>query len=268
MTVSTQRQDAIAEWWPTLLDIAEHRRRHSPADTEAVAWRAAQLAVLPTELSLYASLLVGGSPYGIAHLGQSIDGCIATASGHSLFVTGAENLTHLHRLRALADAVIVGGGTAMADDPQLTVRRVDGPSPVRVVIDSRNALPNTLGLFNDGGPRTLHVVPRGSSPAHAVVERVEIDAIDGRLPPRAIRDALHAQGLHCCFVEGGGLTVSEWLLAGALERLHIAIAPVLIGTGRRALTLPSALDMPSARRPPAMLHRMGDDVLWDLDVAR
>ena len=76
----------------------------------------------------------------VGQIGQSLDGRIATSSGHSKYINGPAGLAHLHRLRALVDAVVIGVGTALADDPQLTVRRVAGPHPVRVVIDPRGRL--------------------------------------------------------------------------------------------------------------------------------
>jgi riboflavin biosynthesis pyrimidine reductase len=75
----------------------------------------------------------------VGQFGQSIDARIATDTGHSHFINGAAGLAHLHRLRALVDAVVVGVGTALADDPQLTVRRVAGPCPARVVMGSGRA---------------------------------------------------------------------------------------------------------------------------------
>ena len=77
----------------------------------------------------------GPEPVVIGQLGQSLDGRIATPTGASKYINGKEALAHLHRIRAKVDAVIVGVGTAIADDPQLTTRHVPGPSPVRVVID-------------------------------------------------------------------------------------------------------------------------------------
>src|SRR6201991_2834844 len=77
----------------------------------------------------------------VGQLGQSLDGRIATETGHSHYINGPAGLAHLHRLRALVDAVVVGIGTALADNPQLTVRRVSGPHPARVVIDTRGRLP-------------------------------------------------------------------------------------------------------------------------------
>src|SRR5437016_715601 len=74
-------------------------------------------------------------PITVGHLGQSLDGFIATHAGESQWVTGQENILHMHRLRALCDAVVVGAGTVAADDPELTTRLVPGPNPLRVVID-------------------------------------------------------------------------------------------------------------------------------------
>ncbi|MEL6128139.1 MAG: RibD family protein, partial [Pseudomonadota bacterium] len=82
-----------------------------------------------------------GEPVVVAQLGQTLDGRIATVTGASKYINGHSALDHLHRLRAHVDAVVVGVGTAIADDPQLTVRRVDGQSPARVVIDPRGRMP-------------------------------------------------------------------------------------------------------------------------------
>ena len=89
----------------------------------------------------------------VGQIGQSLDGRIATASGHSKYINGPAGLAHLHRLRALVDAVVVGVGTAIADDPQLTVRRVVGPQPARVVIDPNGRLAAGARVFTaDGAP--------------------------------------------------------------------------------------------------------------------
>ena len=76
----------------------------------------------------------------VGQFGQSLDGRVATESGHSHYINGPAGLAHLHRLRALVDVVVVGVGTALADDPQLTVRHVAGPNPARVVIDPRGRM--------------------------------------------------------------------------------------------------------------------------------
>ena len=88
-------------------------------------------------------------PITVGHLGQSLDGFIATHSGDSQFVTGQENILHLHRMRALCDAIVVGAGTVAADDPQLTTRHVSGPSPLRVVLDPMRRLGEHYKVFRD-----------------------------------------------------------------------------------------------------------------------
>src|SRR5215510_8854558 len=93
----------------------------------------------------------------VAQLGQSLDGRVATETGHSHYINGPEALAHLHRLRALVDAVVIGIGTALADNPQLTVRRVAGPQPARVVIDARGRLPSGAKLLATDGVRRVVV---------------------------------------------------------------------------------------------------------------
>ena len=94
----------------------------------------------------YLPLCLGGPRLAFAQLGQSLDGFIATRTGDADYVTGEEDRRHLHRLRALADAVVVGAGTAVADDPQLTVRACAGTNPVRVVLDPQGHL---LGFLHE-----------------------------------------------------------------------------------------------------------------------
>ena len=95
-------------------------------------------------------------PITVGHLGQSLDGFIATRAGDSQFVTGPENIVHLHRMRALSDAVIVGAGTVAADDPLLTTRQVSGPHPLRVVFDPGGRLDERYRIFSDPGTPTLY----------------------------------------------------------------------------------------------------------------
>ncbi|MGE5154795.1 MAG: RibD family protein, partial [Bdellovibrio bacteriovorus] len=108
-------------------------------------------------LDLYLPLC-GPDPSGctvVGHLGQSLDGFIATGCGDSFYVTGPENIRHLHRMRALSDAVLVGTETAACDDPQLTTRLVPGDNPVRVILDRQRRLPAGLRVFTDGAAETL-----------------------------------------------------------------------------------------------------------------
>src|SRR5215470_15731116 len=118
----------------------------------------------------------------VGQIGQSLDGRIATESGHSKYINGPAGLTHLHRLRALVDAVVIGVGTAMADDPQLTVRRVAGPNPARVVIDPNGRLAPTARLLADDGVHRLVITGTNAAPdLPAGVEIAKLATADGQL---------------------------------------------------------------------------------------
>lgn len=204
----------------------------------------------------------------LAQVGQSLDGFIATETGHSHYVTGEAGLAHLHRLRALCDVVVVGAGTAIADDPQLTVRRVEGRNPVRAVIDPRGRVPGDRRMFHDGAARTLILTDSSldDRPAPGEAEPVALKAVNGAFRPQDILSALTEQGFCRILIEGGGITISRFLEARVLDRLHVVVAPLLIGSGRPALTLPPVARLDDALRPPCRRYDMGEDVLFDLEL--
>jgi len=101
--------------------------------------------------SLYGPIASAKGRFVLAQVGQSLDGRVATPTGDARDISGPDGLVHLHRCRALVDAVIVGVGTVQNDNPRLSVREVKGPSPVRVVIDCRSELTGAEGMFHDGG---------------------------------------------------------------------------------------------------------------------
>jgi riboflavin-specific deaminase-like protein len=222
-------------------------------------------------LELYLPLCLGddASALVVAHLGQSLDGQIATATGASRYVTGRENLMHIHRLRALCDAVVVGAETVERDDPQLTTRLVVGPSPARVVIDPGLRVSATRQIYTNRQSRTIVVCAQGASARSRLdssVEMVEVPRAEGGLDPVRIVEALGRAGLSRLFVEGGGVTVSRFLQAGALHRLHVTISPMIIGAGRPGLAMPSIDVLEHAIRPRARRFDMGDDVLFDCEL--
>jgi riboflavin-specific deaminase-like protein len=204
----------------------------------------------------------------IAHLGQSLDGHIATENGDSCYVTGPENLTHLHRMRALCDAVIVGAGTVEADNPRLTTRRVAGTHPVRVVLDPGRRLRSRYHLFNDGLAPTLVVCAQGQGGKATLGQAtvLEVPARGRSLDLTCLLELLCARGLRGLFVEGGGTTVSRFLQAALLDRLQIAVAPLLIGSGRPGIRLSAVSSLQACLRPPVRLFRMGRDMLFDFDL--
>src|ERR1700682_1789084 len=208
-------------------------------------------------------------PITIGHLGQSLDGFIATHAGESRWVTGEQNILHLHRLRALCDAVVVGAGTVAADDPQLPTRLVPGPSPLRVVFDPTRRLTQAYRVFSDASAPTLYVCARSLiSAGESHVGRatiVPLDEADGVDVVKLLR-VLRERGCRRIFVEGGGVTVSACLEANLLDRLQMAIAPLIIGDGRPAIRLPARATLGDCHRPRYRVFRMGGDVLFDCDL--
>ncbi len=144
--VPVDASDAVITWSPE----AGWQSRLQPDDPQSPL------------LDLYLPICGGtqARPVTVGHLGQSLDGFIATHSGDSQFVTGSENLVHLHRMRALCAAVVVGAGTVAADDPQLTTRLVRGPNPLRVIFDPTRRLAPTYRVFTDDAALTLYVCER------------------------------------------------------------------------------------------------------------
>ncbi len=224
---------------------------------------------METDLDALLHPLEGGQGWIVGQLGQSLDGRIATMAGHSHYINGPSDIERLHRLRALADAVVVGAGTVTHDDPQLTVRRVRGDNPVRVVLDPRARLDAALGVFRDGQAETLHVVGEEASvasPSSGQVAVLRMHVGGDGFDPHDIIAMLAGRGLRRVLVEGGGLTVSRFLAAGVLDRLHISVAPLLMGSGRPSITLPEIETLDQALRPSFRLFRLGNDVVFDLEL--
>jgi diaminohydroxyphosphoribosylaminopyrimidine deaminase / 5-amino-6-(5-phosphoribosylamino)uracil reductase len=204
----------------------------------------------------------------VGQIGQSLDGRIATESGHSKYINGPAGLDHLHRLRALTDAVVVGVGTALADNPQLTVRRVTGPQPVRVVIDPKGRLGGDAQVFCDDGVPRLLITAQGTRCAPPVgVETIGLPLTDGQIAPAAILAVLADRGLRRILIEGGAHTVSRFLAAGCLDRLHVTVAPIILGAGIPGLILPPLERADQAQRMPVRVHKIEDDVLFDCDLS-
>ena len=169
-------------------------------------------------------------------------------------------------MRALSDAVLVGAGTVRHDDPRLTVRRVPGENPVRVVLDTEHTLAADYSVFQDDGPRTLLVCAddRAEASHHGRAEVVGVHrAPAGGLDLSSVLDCLVGRGLTAVFVEGGGTTVSRFLRADLLDRLQITISPLILGTGRPGISLPEIATPAEGMRPASRVYKLGEDVLFD-----
>lgn len=206
----------------------------------------------------------------VGRLAQTLDGRIATASGSSQWIGGPGDILHTHRLRALCHAVIVGAGTVRHDDPQLTTREVEGPSPVRVVIDTDRRLSRDYRVFRQQ-PASLLVCAEDAAgeDGHGLAEVLRLPREpSGGIAPAALLRALAARRLTRIFVEGGGLTVSRFLAAGCLDHLHVTVAPVLLGSGIPAFTLPEVPRIADGLRFTWTVHEIAPDILLDIPLHR
>ena len=202
-------------------------------------------------------------PVVVAQIGQSLDGRIATVTGDAQDVSGPDGLAHLHRMRALVDGVIIGVRTALHDVPRITVRLCDGQNPARIVIDPKGRLPDDAPLLSDDGTRRI-IVQAVDKPRPEGVEVIRLPLRDDVIDPRSIVDALQAEGLSTLLVEGGGITIAKFLEAGLLDRLQVAIAPLLIGGGPQGLTMANPTNLLSkAIRPEMRAFALGSDVVFD-----
>ncbi len=210
-------------------------------------------------------------PYVVAQLGQSLDGRIATVTGESRWINQDAALAHLHRLRASVDAVVVGIGTVIADNPMLTVRRVPLPAnkgqPARVVIDPSGRLNREARVLTEDGAARVIISAAGQAPS-APCENIQLERKEAGLCPHAIVTSLFNRGYKRLLIEGGARTISKFIDAGAIDRLHVLIAPMIIGSGKTGLDLEPIDKLDRSLRPPTSVQVLEDgDVLFDCDLA-
>ncbi len=209
----------------------------------------------------------GVTPFVIGQLGQSLDGRIATPTGASKYINGTEALCHLHRIRAEVDAVIIGVGTAIADDPQLTTRHVDGPNPVRVVIDPRGRMPADLAMLSDGAGTVISITCQGVAGVQGTETLPLACNGEGRIEPATMIRALAKLGLGRVLVEGGAETLARFLDAGTIDELHLMLAPIVLGSGKTGLNLSPIQELDEALRPTVRMMRFRDgDMLCMCDL--
>jgi riboflavin-specific deaminase-like protein len=247
--------DMTPQVWQRLLAV-----REGTACTCCGEWSAGEQAAL----DLYGPLARRDIPaVTVGQIGQSLDGRIATESGDSRDVSGPDGLTHLHRMRALVDGVVIGVRTALHDAPRLTVRLCEGPNPARIVIDPNGRLPDDSPVFRSDGVRRI-IIQAVDRPRPLGVEVIRLAAAEGRFNPTDILGALRNSGLVTLLIEGGSFTLSKFIEDGVLTRLHVAVSPLLIGAGPTGLTLPhSPMKLADAIRPDTRFFSLGTDVVFD-----
>jgi len=203
-------------------------------------------------------------------LATSLDGRIATASGESRWITGTQSREQVHRLRAAHSAVVIGVETALADDPELTVRLPGyaGRQPARVVLDSRQRLRPDCKLVATAREIPTYVVATGAPDPTLVAAGVRVLMVpsvgDARPELKSVVQALGAEGLSDLFVEGGGQVAGSFLRCGLVDAIEWFRAPIVIGgegrPGVGALAVAALAEAPHFRRVEVGV--LGDD-LWE-----
>jgi diaminohydroxyphosphoribosylaminopyrimidine deaminase/5-amino-6-(5-phosphoribosylamino)uracil reductase len=218
-------------------------------------------------------------PHVTLKAAATLDGKLADIHGGSTWITGEPARLHAHRLRAEADAVVVGVTTALRDDPQLTVRLPEPwpREPYRVVLDTHARLPAQARVIQAGTPARALVAVGAEAPAARVAALraagatvLRLPTREGRVDPSALLRRLFELEVRAVLVEGGGETHAAFADAGLVDRVALFLAPLLLGgreatgvLGGRGRDLKDAL-----RLSPPVVTRLGDDLLLEADILR
>jgi GTP cyclohydrolase II len=210
-----------------------------------------------------------GRPLVTLSYAQSLDGSITLRAGCQTAISGPESKVLTHRIRAAHDAILVGIGTILADDPRLSARLAEGPDPQPVVLDSHLRLPLNARLLANPCPPIVATTDQADQASQRVLEaagayvaRLPADS-NGRVSLAALLDLLSGEGLSSLMVEGGAAVITSFLRERLANRLILTIAPVIAG-GYRAvqdLCAPTWEAMP--RLVNTTCERAGDDwIVW------
>lgn len=225
----------------------------------------------------FRSMVERGRPFVTLKLAATLDGRIATARGESRWITGAAARAYVHRLRAHCDAILVGAGTAVADDPELTARRGARVvhRPLRILVDRQLRVPARARLYRSGAARTwvfcAETAPRARQRAiEATGARLlPIRARSGKLPVAAVLNRLGREGLGSLLVESGGTLAAAFVGEGLVDDLVWFVAPRLLGAD--AVPALGALGVRRLAAAPGLeierVRRVGSDWLVEAHLA-
>jgi GTP cyclohydrolase II len=212
-------------------------------------------------------------PYVVLKYAQTIDGRIATRTGDSRWISGEAERRASHALRAACDAVLVGIGTVITDDPQLTVRLVPGASPLRVVLDTRLRVPAAAQVLAHTAPTLIITSTRSLAErrdelrAHGVGVQVVDTEPPWGVDLGAALALLREAGIRSLLVEGGGAVITSFLRQHLADRVVVGIAPTILGAGTDAVgDLSAARVSDGLRLTGRSIHVLGDDVVMAGDV--
>lgn len=213
-----------------------------------------------------------GRPAITLSYAQSLDGSITAQRGQPLSLSGAESMRLTHQIRAGHDAILVGIGTVLADDPSLTVRLVDGRQPQPIIVDSQLRTPLTAKLLQHPRPPLIAATDTADfrraaalAEAGATVLRLPATA-DGRVQLPALLHQLYDRGIRSIMVEGGAQIITSFLAARLVDRLALTVAPLFVGGLNAVENLPvNGHGFP--RLHNVQTQRLGQDMVLFGDVS-
>jgi diaminohydroxyphosphoribosylaminopyrimidine deaminase/5-amino-6-(5-phosphoribosylamino)uracil reductase len=263
-------------------DPTEKTRGLGPSRLEeaGIKVRWAESPVADTALGLiqdFRKRALTGKPLVTLKMAMSLDGKVATRSGDSKWISGEESRALVHRWRAEMDAVAVGSGTLLADDPRLTARHTDGDpvrQPARVIFDSKLVTTAQAALFEDIGEAPVLIVTgpepdpeRASALEAAGAELIPLGGEGAEERFGAAMEALGSRGIGSVLLEGGPGLAGAAVTAGEVDRTEIFVAPLILGGGRTATEGPGPELMEGATRVPELrVGRVGQDVLMSSTI--
>lgn len=213
-------------------------------------------------------------PYVVVKYAQTLDGRIATSTGDARWISGEQERRTSHALRASCDAVLVGVGTALLDDPQLTVRMVPGASPIRVVLDSHLTIGDEARVLADDAATIVVTTSQSSRERRVDLRRRGVSVTVVRAGPHGVdleaaMKALFRDGIRSVLVEGGARVITSFLSSGLADRLVVGISPRVLGTGTEAVRDLGITEVAgSIRLEHRAVHAVGEDVLVAGDLVR
>lgn len=220
----------------------------------------------------FVTFMKTGFPFVGVKVAQTLDGKIADPFGRSKWITDEEARTYAHQLRTEYDAILVGAGTVQRDDPQLTVRKVQGRNPLRVVLDGRLSVKPNAKVFKTRNAQTIVLTstlamkkyPR--KVGQLTMRGVDVLSVERNtdLDPKAVLAVLGEMNISSVLVEGGAHTISRFLEEGLVQKVHCFIAPKILGAGLEGWRLQSGRRLSqSIQLKNVRLRMVGKDLLLE-----
>ena len=224
----------------------------------------------------HSKYMTTGIPLVTAKFAQTIDGRIATAIGNSRWISSAQSRRLAHKLRTTHDAIMVGAGTVLTDDPQLTVRLFRGRNPVRIIVDSRLIIPLDAAALTDQKttPTIVATTPRADAEKLSRLRDMGVEVLttgeskEG-VDLRQMLEMLGQRGISSVLVEGGARIITSLLRLNLVDNLVIIIAPKIIGKGIEAVGELNITGVSEALKLTfKKIYRMGADLVIEAKVSR